>query len=763
MRKRTGRRAVVTGLAAVALLAGLTAYGAWLWHGVTLPTGADRQPLVIYGAPLVLEAGLHPATARVAPRLLRLGYRPVTREVREPGEYRLAPDRLDLYLQADAEAGGDPAAVRLVIEEGRVVRLVRLPEERESPPVTLRAPVIGGLLEGARQVRQWIPLAAMPRHLVEAVLAVEDRRFYRHPGLDPIAVMRALRTNLTQGRVVEGGSTITQQLAKNLYYTRRRTVARKLQEAAAALVLESKYSKDAILETYLNEVYFGQLGSVAVHGIGEAARHYFKKPVEALTLPEAALLAGMIKAPQTYGPAKAEAARERRALVLRRLREEGKLSPQAFQAAVAQPLPAAPEPGTAADAPYFVDYLLRGLSSASEELLAHGGKVMSTLDQELQRVAETALTSGLAGLEASRPALQRADQPLQGAVVALDVKTGGVRAMVGGRDYRASQFNRAVQARRQAGSLIKPFVYVAAFESSLLSPAGAITPASLIEDAPISFPAAAGASGSWTPQNYDRRFRGEVTIRTALEQSLNVPAVRLAQTIGMSRVADLLQGLGLPPAPAGDLSVVLGTSDVSLLDITAAYGALATGGWRLAPGGIRRLVLPDSQAVTPTAEEPRRVLSPQVAYLATSLLQGVVDRGTAVRAASLGLHKKIAGKTGTTDEHRDAWFIGYTSDLIVGVWVGFDDGRELGLTGAEAALPIWMAVVRQVVPPDQPDFPKPDGIVERRIDPQTGQLARSSCPEVLEEAFIDGTEPTAYCLLHGAGLIERLREALGLS
>jgi len=291
-----------------------------------------------------------------------------------------------------------------------------------------------------------------------------------------------------------------------------------------------------------------------------------------------------------------------------------------------------------------------------------------------------------------------------------------------------------------------------------LSPEGTITPASLIDDSPISFPT---AGGSWSPQNYDRQFRGEVTVRTALEQSLNVPTVRVAQVIGMRPITDVFRNLGLPGPQDENLSVALGTSEVSLLEITAAFGALAQGGWFAPPTGIRAMTEPGGEPSVPDQPARRKAVSPQTAYLVTSLLEGVIERGTAARAKSIGLGNRIAGKTGTTDEHRDAWFVGYTSDLVVGVWVGFDDGKELRLTGAEAALPIWMEVVRRIVPPDQAEFTKPSGIVTQTIDPLSGQLATSSCPEVVEEVFIEGTEPTEYCPLHGGGILDRLRRGLG--
>ena len=756
---RTYTRQVIA-WAVFLFLCGFSAYGLFLFLTLTLPHSNERQPLLIYGAPFVLEPGLDLKTARLTARLERLGYHRVPGELREPGDYRVTPTELDIHLHDDPDRQTVGFPLRLVIEEQRVTRLVRLPEEA-LPPVPLEPPLIGGRLEASRQVREWVSIASIPRIVIEAVLAIEDRRFYRHPGIDPIAVLRAFRANLKRGGVVQGGSTITQQLAKNLYFSPQRTMTRKVRETAAALVLEMKYGKDAILESYLNEIYLGQQGSVAVHGVGEAAHRYFGKPVQALTVPEAALLAGMIRAPNTYSPLRdTRLAKERRDLVLLRLRGEEKLSEQDYQEAVQTPVHVAPVQDAQSDAPYFVDYLLRQVEMSSGEELRPGKKIMSTLDPEVQRVAEETLRAGLARLEKRYPGLKRTEQRLQGALVVLNPKTGGILAMVGGRDYRTSQFNRAVQARRQPGSLIKPFIYVAAFESSLLSQEGAITPASLVEDAPISFET---GSGTWAPQNYDHQFRGEVTIRTALEQSLNVPAVRVAQVVGIRRIADLLRDFGLPGPLDENLSVALGTSEVSLLEITAAFAVFAQGGILVPPGGLRAVVEPTGERMDYAGGDRRQVISAQTAFLTTSLLEGVIERGTAVQAKAMGLGKRIAGKTGTTDEYRDAWFVGYTQDLVVGVWVGFDDRRELRLTGAQAALPIWMEMVRQFIPPDAPEFAMPAGIVMRSIDPLSGQLATTECPDPMEEVFLEGTEPTEYCPLHGGGLFDRLKRTFGLS
>jgi penicillin-binding protein 1B len=347
-------------------------------------------------------------------------------------------------------------------------------------------------------------------------------------------------------------------------------------------------------------------------------------------------------------------------------------------------------------------------------------------------------------------------------LVALDPKTGGVRALVGGRDYGASQFNRAVQAKRQAGSLLKPFVYLAALERGIDSGSKEplMTPATLIEDSPINFP---NGEGSWSPQNYDRKFHGTVTVRTALEQSLNVPAVRVAYTVGVPRIIELLHHLGIKGSLDEHLSLALGSSEVSLLEITGAYAAFANGGRFVPPTGLQ-VVASDKagEVIAESTSEENQVFSSQGAYLITSSLKGVVERGTAAAARGMGLASTVAGKTGTTDDHRDAWFIGYTSDLVIGVWVGFDDAAPIRLSAAQAALPIWVDFFRKAVATTSTDFAVPAGVVMRVIDPISGQLATSSCPESQEEVFLEGTEPKVFCVLHSPGFLEKLKRMFGM-
>lgn len=749
----------------VLVIGSLSTYGLYLYATLSLPRGEDRQSLRIFSTPFPFDSAAPLEKARLQERLTHLGYRPVSRKIQAPGEYRLLPTSVDLYLRDFLYPDGLIRArpIRLLLDDNHVTHALSLPDEHDAGPVALEPQLIGGLLETSRQVRDWIPFTAIPPQIIDAVLAIEDHRFYEHIGVDPRGILRAAFRNLKGGTVVQGGSTITQQLAKNLYYTQQRTYVRKLKEAFAALILEMKYSKQDILESYLNEIYLGQSGSVAVYGIGQAAQYYFGKSLSQLSVPEAALLAGMIKGPNTYAPVRdPKRAKHRRDLVLLRMKQEGRLTDKQYRAAVNSPIRVTTLQHGVTDAPYFLDYILSQIDESSDSAQT-GLRLFTTLDLEMQRMAEEAVGSGLSRLEAKHRFLKKTADHLQAALVAIDPRTGAILAMVGGRDYRTSQFNHAVQAKRQAGSLLKPFVYLTAFERSLTATEGSITPASLVDDSPISFPD--GAS-SWMPQNYDRQFHGPVSVRTALEQSLNVPAVRIAQSVGIPALIRTLRAVGIQGPLDEHLSLALGSSEVSLLEMASAFGALAQGGRYAAPFGIASLV----EQVTEHAGLPIRqqhaettqAFSPQSGYLVTSMLQGVVLRGTAMASQRMGLTAKIAGKTGTTDDHRDAWFIGYTPDLVVGVWVGFDGGATLKLTGAQAALPIWVDFFRKAVPALSVDFPVPPGIVTRTIDPHTAQLATTACPDSLEESFIEGTEPTLFCEIHNPGMLDRLKNLFGL-
>ena len=574
-----------------------------------------------------------------------------------------------------------------------------------------------GTLEGAAlESRVPLELDAYPDHLIDAVLAVEDQRFHEHWGLDVRRIGGALVANIKARGISQGGSTITQQLAKNLYLSADRTPLRKLREAAMAIVLESRHTKEEILEAYLNEIYLGQDRGAAIHGVGAASRYYFGKDAEQVLLSEAATLAALIRSPNRLSPQRwPEELRARRNLVLGLMAEQGRISERARNQSAAVRVPTRAHPQRTLDGRWFRDHLAASLPRG---LPARGAAVYTTLDPALQRAAEEAIARGLA---------QMGDPKAQAALVAIDPRTGELLAMVGGRDYGASQFNRAVQALRQPGSAFKPIVALAALERpSRAEPA--YTLASMVPDEPLSV---RSGPDVWQPANYDGAFRGDVTLRDAMEQSLNVPFARIGLALGPERIAETARRLGITSPLTEVPSLALGASEVSLLELVRAYGVFAAEG-RLAESRMIVGLARDGEPVSSVSHpEAPRVVDPATAFLVTSALQGVVERGTG-RALRRG---GIAGKTGTSNDWRDAWFIAYTPELVVGVWVGHDDGQSLRRTGGVAAVPIVARFMEQGRIRSE-GFAVPDGIVEARVG---GGGWFDDCGR--EEYFLEGTAP----------------------
>jgi 1A family penicillin-binding protein len=583
-----------------------------------------------------------------------------------------------------------------------------------------------------------VPLAQIPQSLRDAILATEDRRFYSHWGIDPIGVARAILQNYRRGRIVEGGSTITQQLTKVLFLTPDKSLERKLKEAVLALELERRYSKDRILEMYLNQVYFGQ-GS---YGVEAAARTYFGKSVSELTVRESALIAGLPRAPTNYSPFdRPEAAKRRREVVLRRLVDFGSIKDEEAKRLAKTDLGLIPPERRRTTGQYYIDYVQQTLEAKyGPDLVLKGGlNVYTTLNPTMQLAAEQSLREGLKALQgrtapAAAGAGARPESP-EGAVVTVEPQTGYVKAMVGGSDFFRSEFNRAVQAKRQPGSAFKPFIYIAALEAGF-------TPASQIEDSPVSF-AVGGKKGEvWKPENYDRKFRGSTTLQQALEESVNVVTVKLQERIGLAKTIQVARRLGITSPLDVNLSLALGTSDVSLLEMTSAYGALANQGTWMPPVTIRYVTDAQGKLLEEHVPEGREALAPETAYVITQMLRGVVERGTGQAAKGIG--RPVAAKTGTTNDYSNAWFVGFTPRLATGVWVGYDRPRSLGKdeTGSRVAVPIWVTYMGKVLG-DSPkeDFPVPDHVVSMLVDEDPS----GECLRPVPMAFVKGTESGMAC------------------
>ncbi len=584
-------------------------------------------------------------------------------------------------------------------------------------------PVFLGTLDGSlMEQRVPVKLEEVPPDLIDAVLAIEDQRFFHHRGLELRRIGAAFLANLKAGSITQGGSTLSQQLAKNLFLGPSRSWIRKIREAALATVLEARYDKRVLLETYLNEIYLGQPRVGPLHGIGAAARYYFGKSVADLTLADAALLAGMIQAPNRFAPDRnPDLARQRRNLVLRQMVSQDRILPEDAEVAAESPIPARLREagGGPPEARWFRDYAVRSLPSG---LPLRGTALFTTLDAGLQKGAE----------EAVRRTLTRLRMPGgEAALVAIDPRTGELLAMVGGRSYSRSQFNRAASALRQPGSAFKPIVALAALEPQ----AGGFplyTLASILEDEPLFVPT---GSGPWQPANYDRRFRGLVTLRQALEQSLNVPFARLGLALGPDRVAEMAERLGISSPLRPVPSLALGSSEVTLFELTRAYGVLAAGGNLTATQLFFRPVQ-YGEVPEPFEPEVRPVVDARVAFLVTSSLEGAVQRGT---GRALGRRfGPIAGKTGTSSDWRDSWFIAYSPAIVVGAWVGYDDGRSHRLTGAEGALQVvaeFLGAVAARIPPEP--WNPPTGLTQTWV--QVGMEWPWECG--IREYFIAGTEP----------------------
>jgi penicillin-binding protein 1A len=610
--------------------------------------------------------------------------------------------------------------------------------EQYKPSITSR--VYSGsnrlIAEFFTENRTPVALSDIPDTMIKALIAAEDSRFYSHHGLDFRGITRALYRNIRARKVLEGGSSLTQQLAKILFLTPERSYTRKLKEMVLALRIEQRYTKQEILGFYLNQIYFGS----GAYGIEAAARIYFNKSARDLNLAECALLAGLPRSPKYYSPFKSPyAARSRRAYVLNRMVSAEIITPAQAEEAKQAPLPVQPATKQKGFAPYFVEYVRQKVEErfGSSILYSGGLNIYTTLNDELQGYAEQALRNGLSQIEARLAKKKTPSPPLQAAFLVIDPASGHILAMVGGRDFGESQFNRATQALRQPGSAFKPLIYAGALDRG-------ISAADLLDDSPYTMKI--DRKRSWSPENFSRTFQGRVTVRKALAQSLNIPTIRLLEKIGVPQAIGYAKKFGIKSFLNPYLSLALGSSDVTLFDLTSAYSVFANHGMHLGPISVLMVTDSSGRMMYSNDAAPEQVIKPETAFLMTNLLRGAIEQGTGWKARELG--RPAAGKTGTTNDYRDAWFIGYTPNLVAGVWVGYDDHRPIGKreTGARAALPLWLDFMKNAMAGrNVEDFAVPDGIVFKEIDPATGMLSSDACKHSIREAFLIGTEPRQYC------------------
>jgi penicillin-binding protein 1A len=700
-----------------------------------------------------------------------------------------------ILLSLLAAAGGSAVLRKLLMGLPDILTL-----EQYTPPLTTRVYDVRGrvVAELSIEKRALLTLSKIPVDLQNAVIAVEDDAFFKHWGISPRGIIRSAIANLLAGRVVQGGSTITQQLSKQIFLSRQKTIARKLREILLAVQIERNFSKPEILQLYLNQVYFGE----GAYGVQAAARNYFGKEVSELTLPDCALLAGLIRAPRANSPFQhPDRAQRRRAIVLQRMNEEGMISKEEREKALAEPIPLFKPIGQDTQAPYFVEHVRRRLEQKyGYNAIWRGGlKIYTTLDLDLQKIVEEGIEKGLSEFdikalaEWERKQKDQAQQALegvevstsppsqiQGAFVLMDVKTGAIRAMVGGR---GGHFNRATQARRQPGSTFKPFVWAAALNTGM-------TAASLIDDSPLAYyydgrdwrllegatdqysidlataPFASSPDFKiWVPNNFDGKFLGRTTLRRALASSRNISSINLITQIGPPLVVELARKAGiqsdLEPVPA----LGLGASAVTPLEMTNAFATFANGGVHVLPFTVERVEDNSGKQLETHVSDEKEAMTPQLAYLTINLLKAVVRGGTGAHASRLG--RPLAGKTGTSNDNRDLWFIGATPDLVATAWMGYDDFASLGRkdwTGGSTVVPWWTNIMEQVLKETpKRDFPAPAGIAFLEIDKETGFLALPTCPKKnrLLEAFAEGTEPKQYCEIDHTKPLETQTQVAG--
>src|SRR6059058_421998 len=731
---------------------GFLAYVGYTYVIITKKFESSRRwdlPSRIYSDATPLVPGMTIPRTLLEPKLNHVGYHEVAARVTNPGEYRYAGNTLEIYLQnfeyPDIEFRALPVVIDL--DGGTVRGIKRLDDGAALRGIRIEPELITSIYNNEMEDRLPVSLDAVPKVVRDAIISVEDKNFYHHEGISIRGSLGALVTDIRNKNITHGGSTLTQQLIKNFFLNPERSWGRKIHEMLMAVLLEARYSKQQILEAYLNEIYLGQNGAVQIAGVEQASQVYFGKHVTYLTLPEAATLAGMIRSPNMNSPlSHPDRAKVRRDTVLQLMKEQGYITPAEYEQAVASPLTTSRFPKTSRSAPFFVDLVLKQLKETYPEtqLRTEGLRVFTTLDTIMQRSAEQSLDSGIAGLNKQYAYLRKQAAPLEGVIVTIQPGTGYVKALVGGRSYSKTQFNRAIQARRQPGSLFKPFVYIAAMDPA--RGAQALTAATVLDDSPLSVP---NGNAVWQPQNYDLRYHGRVSVRTALAYSYNIPAVRAAIDAGVPNVVKEASSIGIESHLEPYPSVSLGAFEVTPLEIAYAYSAFANLGVKAEPISILAVSTREGKLLESREVKMRRVAPAGVCYVMNDMLKDVLRYGTVVHARALGFDRPFAAKSGTTSNYRDAWFIGFSPRILTLVWVGFDDGHSVRLAGGDACVPIWTSYMNRVVGlvPDV-DWRRPDDVINRTIDPESGYLVTPYCPQEKNEIFVAGTEPTALCPSH---------------
>ncbi len=719
-----------------------------------LTQGPFPNSSLLYAAPQSIGIGDPGTPLQFAARLRESGYSEDAR-TNSSGWYHLRPNAIEVFPGAHSYAGSEPGVLRF--EDGKISSIIALSDNTSRTQYTLEPQLLSSLYDKNREKRRLVKYDDIPPVLVQAVVSIEDKRFFQHSGFDPIRIVKAIFIDVKQRRHAQGASTITQQLARNLWLDNRKTWTRKFDELLITIHLERKLTKQKIFEYYANQVDLGRRGSFAIRGFGEASQAYFGKDIRQLTLPEAATLAGLIQEPSFRNPVRwPDRAKARRNVVLKQMEDNRFISQSQYDAASQAPMVIARQGIESADAPYFVDLVNERLANEFQDrdFQDSGSKIYTTLDPDLQRDAAAAVALGLREVDAILAKRHKEGAPVedpQVALICLDPHTGEVKALIGGKNYGVSQLNH-VQAKRPSGSVFKPFVYAVALNSGLSSQPDPITPSSVFPDEPRTF---FFDGKAYEPVDFHHgQWLGDVTLRTAFARSLNVPTIEVAEAAGYEAVAQLAHKVGLEDIRATP-AMALGSYDVTPLEIAGAYTLFANNGVMVQPRMISRVVDKSVSDVWSSQPETEKILDPRVNFLMVSLMQEVLRSGTGAGVRARGFTLPAAGKTGTS---HDAWFAGFTTKLLCIVWVGLDDYQDIKMQGADAALPIWTEFMKRAhkhrAYRDVAQFAVPQGVVSAQVDPATGQLATSACPQVQTEYYLLGTQPAQFCSLHQGGATE---------
>ena len=719
-----------------------------------LAQGPFPNSSMLYAAPQVVGIGDPGTPLQFAAKLRENGYGEDVR-TNTIGWYHLRPEAVEIFPGASSYAGAEPGVLRF--ENGKISSIIGLSDNTSRTQYTLEPQLLSSLYDKNREKRRLVRYQDIPVVLVHAVLSIEDKRFFQHSGFDPVRITKAVFIDVRQHRNAQGASTITQQLARNLWLDSRKTWTRKFDELLITIHLERKLTKPKIFEYYANQVDLGRRGSFAIRGFGEAAQAYFGKDIRQLTLPEAATLAGLIQEPSFRNPVRwPERAKARRNVVLKRMLENGYVSESQYEAAIQVPMVTARQGIESADAPYFVDLVNEQLADEfhDRDFQESGSKIYTTLDPDLQRDAAEAVALGMREVDTILAKRRKPGDPVeepQVAFICLDPHTGEVKALIGGRNYGVSQLNH-VMAKRPSGSVFKPFVYAAALNTGLWNHPNPITASSVFQDEPRTF---FYDGKPYEPTDYHKgTWFGDVTVRSAFAKSLNVPTVEVAEATGYGAVAELAHRAGLADIRATP-AMALGAYDVTPLEIARAYTLFANKGVIVEPRLISRIVDKSAADLWSSEPETKKILDARVNFLVVSLMQEVLRSGTGAGVRARGFSLPAAGKTGTS---HDAWFAGFTTKLLCIVWVGLDDYQDIKMEGAHAALPIWAEFMKRAhkhrAYRDVSQFDVPEGVVSAQIDPSSGDLATSACPQVVTDYYLVGTQPVQFCPLHQGGSTE---------